>query len=272
VDPEQLRRLQGQFDMARELQKRYAEDPEHFKWLQEQARRAKEMQEYYTPMAENVRRNPGLQSAIIAAAKNESQGNTVRLAQEAIASANRVLNTPSFRVQAENLKRLNEIIEGRFGTERVATLEDVASRLRSPEIFRPSVDRIAEGQAEQVLREAADLASSEAIRETIERVDSEMILSSAGSVTSLDDTEVQQDGSTGTQIVDSGLSEEELDAIWLEAHQIARILAVAIFAALAISAPAVSPEQIAEALGAIIALLDFVREERATRQARSKDQ
>jgi hypothetical protein len=153
---------------------------------------------------------------------------------------------------------MNDILENRLGADRISVIERAAMvRLQSPSTSQPTIERFERGEADQVLSEAANLAASDAVRETIERADQEELSAMVEA-----ETQAYSDaspGSTiGSDIEEVGFTKEELDAMWFLALQYFRILAVAFFAGMAISAPAVSPEQVGEALGAILALLDFI--------------
>ncbi len=265
MDPDQIRMLQ-QSGMAEEMRRRLS-DPRQRAQLEQQFRLAKEMFERYGPLIENysglardIQQNPGLQTALRNAMANQDTAN--RVLQNGLLSANRFLTSPGFQRHAEALRRAQEMVESRVSVTHFGLLERSAiSELRSPELFRPAVERIGRGEADQVLDEAAELATSDEIRETIERADTESLVSAAGDPeqdeekarqkTDLEiDLEVELEG--------TGWSKEQLSVLRVEGAQILRILSVALHAAIAISSPAFTIMQIQSAMAGIITLLEFI--------------
>lgn len=253
-------------------------NPEQWRMLREHAKRIKQLEEYYRPVFETFAQRESerraIQNAVRIQAQHQKtfqaiQAPAIRRSLEAVA---RTVNSPNFQHQLETVRRTMERARNRLGPEGLGAAEYIA-----PSYFESSPDfdvgaeraleKIRDGKAEEVLREAAALAASPEALEAIEQADKAVLLGAAEEQAS-EDTEQPDDpfGLGGvragidveTVIANVRLSEEELQAISYYGHQLVRFFIIVLSVVVVVSSSTISAGQILVALGGVGALLGMV--------------
>ena len=255
VNPDDVRRMQEQTDLARR---------------------------YYEPMAEILRRaDPRLHAANVVQLDAERQRAMLSAeAMRASAMAEQALNSTGLRSAWEAMRRANELAEARFGSGGMdAALRIVGPRLEPDpsfaEGFERAEEKIREGRANEVLDEAAAVVSSEETRRTLESADEEALFDAARRQAVAEDEapalEIRAGVDVETVIALAYLSDEELDAVLYCAGQTIKVLVFAVSAALVVASPPLSLAQASYTLGAAMALWAVVDAARARKKERKKD-
>lgn len=253
-------------------------DPAQWRVLQEHAQRAKQLEEYYRPVFENLAQSESTRRAIENAVRIQAQHNralqtmpspAVRRSLETVA---RTLNSPQFRSQFETIRRTVERAQSRLGDDGLGAAEYIApSYLESSPDFEAGVERavgkIRDGNAEEVLSEAAALAASPAVLEAVEQADKDILLGAAEQQAS--EAIEQRNELFGAEGVRAGidvetviasvhLSEEERQAMIYYAQQLVRFLLIVASLVAVGSSSALGVGQVLIALGGVAALLGMI--------------
>lgn len=92
-------------------------------------------------------------------------------------AATETLNSPRFLDRLERARQVGEIAAQRFGPDGVAAAQQLAAqRLVAGPDLEQAAERIRGGEVNDLLNEAADLAASPEVRETIEQAEKDEIL------------------------------------------------------------------------------------------------
>lgn len=225
---------------------------------------------HYAPIVKNIMQNPGVQTSMQRAIANIMRNPAVlesmnTVSQRALSSASQALNSAAYRAYTAQLQRTNELIANRFSEQILSGVSRaVLSQLRSPDIYQPALERIRRGEADQLLREATELATSPEIQETIERADEQDLESFIRET----ETHTQADGEQtfeldidAADIQATGLSEEDIKRLRNQILLRLRVLLVAFTAGMLFGNVALAP--IVTALGGLIALLEIIEQMRS---------
>ncbi len=264
-------------ELARNME-RLRPTAEQMKMYQELARNAErslpspdqlESMRRQAQMAQEMLNDPALQQSLSQAHRLFEQHNDViaQMPNEAtrkqLEQAARYFNSKEFQSQREAILQSSQLARERFGSEGLAAAGRISARRTATDGSQQrGAERVRAGQAASIIEEAAELAASPQVRETIEHADPETVLQL--------DEEERVEGSTpdagvvvdpdiaGTNLTESEYqlyTKEEL----LEMHTQALIILwtlEAAFAPLAVvpaTAPVAAP--IAGAIGGVIAVL-----------------
>lgn len=172
----------------------------------------------------------------------------------------------------ELARRVGEVAEQRFGPDGLAAAEQIAAhRLAAGPGLERGAERILNGRADEILDEAAEIASSPEARQAIEQADKAALLELA-------QLEAEQDSKTFGGEVRAGLdvetvvasggtlSEEDLQALLYLTIQLVRVL-VAVVAVAAVSTEPPEVDAATVILGGLLAFLECIKETRAKRTA-----
>lgn len=258
--------------------------PEQRRLLEERTKAARHLEPHFRSAQEGLMQN---QNAIrLAQESAEKQAERLRagaripLALSAetmvsLRSAEAMLNSLGFRGRVEEVRRANDLAYRRFGSEGVKASQQIAARYLEEnrafeEGFERAAERIQDGHADEILSEAAALASSPEAYQAMERADKDMLLRLA-------QQQAEQSGEDPETTIQAGvdvetviasakpLTKEEYLTLEYYALQLARILFVLVSAAAVISA-SVLLAQASLALGGVIAVLEVLK---ATREKES---
>lgn len=259
VDPDEIRRMQEQIDMARP---------------------------YYETIGEIMQRTDIRRHMVDIARLNEERERALRGApieeiSRHLATVGQTLNSPDVRSSLEAIRRANELAETRFGSEGFAAAQRIlASRVAPDPSFSVGFERaerkIREGRADEVIEEAAAVASGENTRLTLEQADKDALLDAARQQPEAAEAEapafeIRAGVDVETVIALAELSEAELDALEYCAGQIIRVLLLAVTVGVVVASPDPSWTQASGALGAMMAFWGFVNAARARKKERNEN-
>jgi hypothetical protein len=184
--------------------------------------------------------------------------------QQNLEAAARVLSSPGIQDHVDAIRRANEIIESRFGpvwgspSLPSSAFQASTIQVEWPRGLEDAVARISPDLAGEVLRNAAELASSAAVREMIEQADEdalielwrrvEVLWNKAAAVTD-----------AGLEATLSRLSREQLVTLLGYVLLTIRIFYVGFVFGLLLSNPIVTPENFEKTLGILIVLFEAVK-------------
>lgn len=259
-------------------------DSDQLRRLQEQAENVRRMEARDRAALNKALGGPSTRRAIRDAmrvyAEREAAWRAVGASavEHSLRSVMRTLNSPGFRAQMEGVIRAAQAAQNRLGADGILAAQYAApSGIVTRPSFRSGYEgatgRIGEGRADEVLEEAAELAASPEILETVENADKEKLVEAAGERAAQEDVPLQRGAVRAGIDVESVIAaaewtDAELEAMWYYAQQVLRVLVVAAsvvyVGAGAGSAPGL--DDILTALGGAGAVLSFIEALRERRR------
>lgn len=256
-------------------------DPEFIRSMQERAAVFQDIAQRNWPVYESamqrlvqsgaLKRQEGHYAALQQALKNMPPSPAFSLPQgvaNSLQSAMGILNSPGFLDRLEAARQASEVAEQRYGPDGLAAAQQIAAqRLAAGPGLERGAERILNGRADEILEEAAAIASSPEARQTIERADKDALLELAQQEAKQDSRAFGGEVRTGldveTVVASVGnLSEEDLQALEYFALQLVRVL-IFVVAAAVVSTGALDVETAAGALSGVYSILECIKAARA---------
>ena len=258
-------------------------DPDKIRRMQEQIDKAKP---YYETLGKimqrtDIRRHMANIAQLHEERERALRGVPIEDISRHLAAVGQTLNSPGVQSSLEAIRRANELVETRFGSEGLAAAQRIfASRVAPDPTFAAGFERaerkIREGRADEVLEEAAAVVSGEETRLTLEQADKDDLLDAARRQAEQGDTapapiEIQAGVDVETVIALADLSEAEFDAFEYYVGQIIKVLLLAVSVALVVASPPLGLLQASSTLGGMTAVWGIVNAARARKKEQNKD-
>jgi len=218
-------------------------------------------------------RSETVQQAVANAKQIQAQRDSLRVvvpspsARRSLAASINLLNSPGFQNQMRIVQRTAETLQERLGINGVAAAQDlVPGYLGTSSDFQAEFERaeekIREGRADEILEEAAAVASKPEVLETVEGADKDTLIEAAERQANQGRLDFKGEARVGTnaetEIASTEVTEEAFAAVEYYALQLLRVLTVAVSVAVLAASSTVGLTQLGAAVAGLYALVEFL--------------